>query len=110
VAADDTGYHIAQAAPNDDWTNSLSGPLQDGRLRDTVAQNQDGRLEVFGVAADDTVYHIAQREVDECIVVHFKSLLRITQTIQASSTRSSSRSLSCSRATRLGSIWARPRT
>jgi hypothetical protein len=65
------------------WTGSLWGPLQDGRPRDlTVAQNQDGRLEVFGVAADDSVYHIAQREVDECIVVHFKSLLRITQTIQ----------------------------
>jgi hypothetical protein len=40
------------------WTGSLWGPLQDGRLRDlTVAQNEDGRLEVFGVGTDDSVYH-----------------------------------------------------
>jgi len=46
---------------NDDWTGSLWSSLQEGSVRSlAVGQNEDGRLEVFGVAADDSVYHIAQ--------------------------------------------------
>jgi hypothetical protein len=59
------------------------GPLQDGRVSDlAVGQNRDGRLEVFGVASDGMVFHIAQVPVKECLTVHFKSLLQITQGIQ----------------------------